>query len=268
MSVGAPCWGLLADELDAWAASARRATLWWRDDDACSDGPALRRLLGIAQEHAVPVAIAAIPEAADSTLAGAIARFAQATIVQHGYAHRNHAPAGERSAEFGVHRSLDARLADIRLGHDRLARIFGGRFHAVFVPPWNRIGADIVVQLPAAGLPGLSRFGPRGAATAFVVEVNTHVDLIAWKRGRVFIGEDKAIERLVAELRARRLGEADAGEPTGILTHHLAFDAAAFGFVDELLRRTARHRAVAWIDVGRAFAPVPAPSRATCVRSA
>ena len=34
-------WGDLARELDAWAADGRRATLWWRDDDAAHAGPEL-----------------------------------------------------------------------------------------------------------------------------------------------------------------------------------------------------------------------------------
>jgi hypothetical protein len=54
-------------------------------------------------------------------------------------------------------------------------------------------------------------------------------------------------------LRARRTGEADTLEPTGLLTHHLAFDDAAFGFVAELIARTREHPAVTWLDARRAF---------------
>jgi hypothetical protein len=248
-------WEILQRELDAWAALGRRATLWWRDDDACAASPALARLLDLAATHRVPVAIAAIPARIEPSLGEAIAACGEATIVQHGYAHVNHAPAGERAAELGSHRPLAARLAELARGCERLASTFGERFEPVLVPPWNRIADDSVAKLASAGLGGLSCFAPRARATAEgIAQVNTHVDPIAWRRGRVFAGTLPCIERVVAHLRARRTGEADADEPTGILTHHLAFADDAFAFVDALLRETSRHPAAAWLDARAAFA--------------
>ena len=247
-------WRSLARELDAWRALGRIATLWWRDDDACRDSAELQRLLAIAREHRVPVAVAAIPATADATLGDAIARCAQATILQHGYAHANHATAGERSAELGAHRALDARAAELARGRELLAHAFAERFVPVLVPPWNRIAPGLLPALPAIGFAGLSTFGTRTAAQPVpgLRQVNTHVDPIAWRRGRVFIGVDAAIERVVAHLGARRSGAADASEPTGLLTHHLAFNAPAWEFVAELLARTRDHAAAAWIDPWRA----------------
>ena len=86
------------------------------------------------------------------------------------------------------------------------------------------------------------------------MQCNTHVDLIAWRRDRAFIGVEAAIDRLVAHLRARREGSADAGEPTGLLTHHLDMSDAGWEFVVELVART-RERGAAWLDVAPAFAP-------------
>lgn len=257
----------LAGELDRWDALGRHATLWLRDDDACSDSPALRRLLGLAGEHRVPVAIAAIPAAVDSTLGDAIGDCGEATLVQHGYAHRNHARMDQRSAELGDDRSVRTRLDELERGRNRLADAFGARFRPVLVPPWNRIGADIVAHLRAAGFAGLSRFGPRDAreAAAGLTQVNAHVDPIAWRRERAFIGADAALARLTAHLGERRQRVCDADEPTGILTHHLAFPDAAWDFVAELLRRTRGHRAAQWLDVDRAFDWQPA--QATSCRS-
>lgn len=257
----------LVRELDRWQALRRRATLWLRDDDACRDSPPLCRLLGLAAAHDVPVAIAAIPATADTTLGDAMARCAGATLVQHGYAHRNHAGPGERSAEFGAARSTHERLDELRRGRERLASAFGARFRPVVVPPWNRLADDLLPLLPAAGFVGLSRFAARASyeAAAGLPQVNTHVDPIAWRRERQFIGAEAAIERLTAHLRARREHACDADEPTGLLTHHLAFDDAAWGFVDGLLDCTRRHPGVAWLDVAQALA---APALATCGRSA
>jgi hypothetical protein len=258
----------LARELDHWAALGRRATLWLRDDDASSDSPPLRRLLGLAHAHGVPVVIASIPASADSTLGDAIGRYDEATLVQHGFAHLNHAAPGERSTELGSGRNLYARLAELQQGRERLADAFGERFAPVLVPPWNRIGDDLPPHLTATGFIGLSRFGPRASAEAApgLAQVNTHVDPIAWRRERQFIGADAAFARVAAHLRARRERACDADEPTGLLTHHLAFDDAAWNFVDALLRVTRAHRAAAWLGVAEAFSNGPLP--ATFARSA
>jgi hypothetical protein len=248
-------WDALDRELDSWLAAQRRATLWWRDDDACADTPALQRLLAMARAHDVPVAIAAIPAQSVRTLADAIAPFGQATIVQHGYAHANQAPAGERGAELGDHRPLGVRLTELANGRLALTQLFGERFCPVLVPPWNRIDAALLPALPSAGLDGVSCFGPRASSQphAGVQQVNAHVDPIAWRRDRAFIGEASALLRVVDHLRARRLAEVDAAEPTGMLTHHLVFSDAAWEFLDRLFARTRRHPAAAWLDVHALF---------------
>ena len=253
-------WDDLDRELDAWKDAGRHATLWWRDDDACSDTPALQRLLRIAGENDVPVAIAAIPARADATLADAIGASAHATIVQHGYAHANHQPTGARAAELGSQRSVAECIDELGTGRVALQRLLGSRFHAVLVPPWNRIVGTLVSELPSAGLTGLSCFGPRETPTpcASLCQVNTHVDLIAWKRDRAFIGVDSAIARLVSHLAARRAGSDDAAEATGVLTHHLVFTPDAFDFIDALAARTRRHQAVQWLDVAALFDADPA----------
>jgi len=248
-------WQRLDGELDAWRALGRRATLWLRDDDACADTPALRRLLNLARGYRVPVAVAAIPAAVDATLVDAIACCSDATIVQHGYAHHNHAGAGARSAELGDERELRVTLDELARGRARLEYAFGERFIHVLVPPWNRIANDLVPHIASAGFTGISRFGPRMRAmpAAGLREVNTHVDPIAWRRERQFIGAKAAIERIVTHLRARRERACDADETTGFLTHHLAFDAAAWAFLDALFQHTRRHDAASWLDVAHVF---------------
>jgi peptidoglycan/xylan/chitin deacetylase (PgdA/CDA1 family) len=243
-------------ELDAWQALGRRATLWLRDDDACEDSPALRRLLAIASGHAVPVTIAAIAATADSTLVDALCGCDEATVVQHGYAHHNHAPAGERSAELGDGRDVHARVDELRHGRARLEQAFGERFAPILVPPWNRAGDALLPHLTPAGFAGLSRFGPRATRDAAprLLQVNAHVDAIAWRRDRTFIGADAALARITAHLAARRSHACDADEPTGLLTHHLVFDDAAFDFLDDLLGHTRQHPGAVWLDVAQAFA--------------
>jgi len=263
-------WTRLDAELDAWRASGRRATLWCRDDDACRDGAALRRLLGIARTENVPIALAAIPAALEPSLADAVAEFALATVLQHGYAHRNHAPSGTRNCELSANRPVAESIAELVKGRVCLEHEFATRFAAVLVPPWNRIDAEVAARLPDAMFIGLSTFGPRASAYAIsgVSQFNTHVDLIAWRRNRAFIGVDAAIDRVVGHLRARREGSADPAEPTGILTHHLDLGDAAWEFLAQLFARTRAHTAAAWLDVVRVFGVGDPPPRSTSARSA
>jgi hypothetical protein len=251
-------WRRLDVELDAWRAARRQADLWCRDDDACRDSPELSRLVEIAGGTNVPVALAVIPAFAEPSLIDAVAKADVVTVVQHGYAHRNHAPAGARNWELGNHRPLHQLIAELEEGRTSLERHFGRRFAPMLVPPWNRIDPGVIGRLPEAGFRGLSTFGPRAQAApvAGLVQCNTHVDLIAWRRDRAFIGVDAAIDRLVLHLAARREGTVDPSEPTGLLTHHLDLDAAAWRFLADLFAHTRQHGAATWIDVHAAFGKV------------
>jgi hypothetical protein len=60
------------------------------------------------------------------------------------------------------------------------------------------------------------------------------VDLIAWRGGRGFVGEEAALGAAVRHLTAKREGRADAGEPTGWLSHHAVHDEAAWAFLERL----------------------------------
>jgi peptidoglycan/xylan/chitin deacetylase (PgdA/CDA1 family) len=246
----------LRAELDRWPALPRRATLWWRDDDACRATPALARLLDVSASHRVPVAIAAIPARLSGDLVEALIDMPSCTLLQHGYEHRNHAVPGERSCELDAHRPVAVCIAELVRGRERLEAAFGARFLPVLVPPWNRIAPEVVDALAQARYRGLSTFAPRRSTWAVpgVRQCNTHVDPIAWRRGRAFVGRDEAAARLAAHLALRRRSEVDPDEPTGLLTHHLDFDDDAWRFVEDLFDATRTHPAVAWLSAAEAFA--------------
>ena len=65
---------LLAMELRRWRAAGRKPVLWWRDDDARDDAPALRRLLALAAATGLPLTLAAIPDGDRSGLGRALAQ--------------------------------------------------------------------------------------------------------------------------------------------------------------------------------------------------
>ncbi len=249
-------WGALEAELDRWCAEKRTVTLWWRDDDAEQATPALERLLGLARRWEVPLALAVVPARAGPELARRLGGAGGVYVLQHGYAHCNHAPEGARASEFGANRRQAEVRAELAEGYARLQALIGVDALPVLVPPWNRIAADLLEELPPLGLAGVSTFRARASVEPVrgLRQTNCHVDLLDW-RARRFVGEPKALGEIVAHLAARRAGSVDAAEPTGVLTHHLVFDEGCWGFLEELLRRTRSHPAVRWLDVAEGIWP-------------
>ncbi|HYN37871.1 MAG TPA: polysaccharide deacetylase family protein [Rhodospirillales bacterium] len=246
-------WGDLSDELDAWQRAECRAHFWWRDDDATGVTPALLRLLDLAHRHETPVALAVIPRDAKDDLRRHLADRPLAWVLQHGWSHDNHAPDGDRQEEFGVHRSLPAMLAELAEGWRRIGGF--ARAVPVMVAPWNRMDPHLLPHLPAVGLTAVSTLGPRQRPEAApgVRRTNVHVDLIDWQGTRGFMGAGLVLEQVLAHLRARRAGTADADEPTGLMTHHGFHDEGCWAFIDELLARTRAHPAVRWLAAPEAF---------------
>jgi hypothetical protein len=244
-------WGPVEAELAHWAAAGHAARLWLRDDDAVAVTPALQRLAAIARSAAIPLMLAVIPAGAEPGLADFVARQPAWRVAVHGFAHHNHAPAGDKKAELGAHRPRQAVLADIARGLDWLDGLFAARLMPVLVPPWNRIDPQIVPELPRLGIEVLSAFGPEPTGLVPAPRrLNTHVDIIDWRGSRGGIDHDRLIVQLAQSLaEARQAG----GRPVGILTHHLVHDAAAWGFVEALAAFVRPRRDIAWWPPERAL---------------
>lgn len=249
--------GPLLEELDRWRAAGREATFWWRDDDARSDTPALRQLLATAGRRGIPLALAAIPRGAETSLAAAVEERAGVTILQHGWSHENHAPPGAKKQELGPHRPPGEILAELERGRTALTRMFGDRFLPVLVPPHNRIAGGLSPRLPGAGFRGLSVHGARRQHEPVpgLVVSNVHVDLIDWRGTRGFVGAEAVVGQFTAHLSARREGRADADEPTGLMTHHLDHDAGCREFLEQALPMLVRHPAAHWLAAREVFRP-------------
>ncbi|MFI4999415.1 MAG: polysaccharide deacetylase family protein [Reyranellales bacterium] len=223
-------WQAFHEEVARWRDLGRYVELWWRDDDAVDVTGALDRLLALHNATAVPLALAVVPARATAALAGRLAGEPGVDVLQHGYGHVNHATASEKKCELGPHRPAMMVLGELGAGWLAMERLFGAHAIAVLVPPWNRIAPALVPALPEIGFMGLSTFGERGRAEPVrgLRQINTHVDLIDWKGGRGFVGEEAALAALVHALGRSRAG---SGEPVGLLSHHLAMDEGAWGFL-------------------------------------
>jgi hypothetical protein len=247
-------WQRLSAELDRWQAGGRIATLWWRDDDAVAATAALERLLDVQRGCGVPLALASIPARAEQELAAKLEQYPAVAVLQHGYAHKNHASEGDRAIELGGNRRREQVVADIERGRDRLRTLFAERLLPIMVPPWNRISPDLFPDLRALGFRALSCFAARARreAVAGVVQSNCHADLVDWRGGRRFRGEERTLEQICAHLAARRSGGADGDEATGILSHHLVHDDGCWHFLETLLEACSHHPGARWLDAEQA----------------
>jgi hypothetical protein len=243
-------WHALRATLDAAAERGEAIRFWWRDDDAGRDHPALLRLLTLAEEHRLAIALAVVPAWLEAEAQALIAASGLATVLQHGFAHVDHAPAGAKAIELGA-RPLPAIEAELRAGHGILLDAFGETFLAVLVPPWNRIAHALVERLAACGFVGLSTFGRRTAPEAApgLRRANCHLDPVDWRGSRLFVGESAALAQLLAAL--------DGDEPIGLLSHHLVMDEPGWSFLDRLLDLLARHPGARWCSARDALASPP-----------
>lgn len=98
--------------------------------------------------------------------------------------------------------------------------------------------------MAAAGFSCLSVFG-RTLANGALAKINTHVDLIDWRGGRI----TRPYGTLIRALSDEVFSAAASNRQIGILTHHLVHDAQAWAFLDDLFRHTAGHPAVRWCDI-------------------
>ena len=234
---------VLAGELDRWQQAGKVAQFWLRDDDAIEPTAALDRLLHVSGTFSVPLTLAVIPAHTGEALAGRLRGEPSCSVAVHGWSHRNHAGPAEKKQELGGHRAADMVLAELSQGFDRLSALHGSRFVPMLIPPWNRIDAGLIAQLPGLGYRALSVFGPEKPAALPLI--NTHVDVMDWHGTRG--GRDP--RTLAMEIAARMRVMFDQGGTMGLLTHHLVHDDAVWDFMTALFQATANHPGCRWTPV-------------------
>lgn len=242
-------WSLLQEELNLWRSAGLTLPLWWRDDDAVAVTPQLERLSALSEELGLPVHLAVIPRDAEDELVTYVCAETGLIPVVHGWAHQNHAPNGEKKAEFRSHRPIDRVVDDAEAGLKRLRGLFGEQLLPMFVPPWNRITPQVAARLPELGYRYVSTATPRENAYAApdLEQVNTHIDPIDWHGSRGLHEPGQLISQTVGLLRYRREGRADNSEPFGVLTHHLVHDEEVWVFTKALIQHLLDGPGVPWI---------------------
>ncbi len=237
-------WWRLRAELARWRRAGRRPVLWWRDDDARTVTPQLRRLLVHATRADVPLCLAVIPKDLDQALCEVVAPYPRIAILQHGFAHLN--AAGSPPAEFSP--ADEPAVVAGRLA-EGWARLEGFRRRLpVYVPPWNTLTPNVVTALAKSGHRAVSAWGEMSRPA----RVDAHLDLMRWRGAPRFAGRERVLGRLTGLLAwRRRLGLWP--EPIGLLTHHLAHDEEAWRFLEELLLFAPLQAGVDWPEAPALF---------------
>ncbi|PSC04624.1 glycosyl transferase family 28 [Alsobacter soli] len=250
----AHAWDRLDRALARLHAAGLRLDVWWRDDDCVAPSPALDRLLALSARHSAPVALATIPATVEPALAPILARHRLACVLQHGYAHANHAPPEAKKQELGYAPTALV-VAELEFGRERLEALFGERFLPILVPPWNRIAPDVTRELQRIGVRGLSTFKRRESAWAApgVYVANTHLDPIDWRGSRGLADVAGLVCSLAAHAADLAEGRADPEEAYGLLTHHLVHDGWIWRFLEDLLGRLAVSPAARFVSAREAF---------------
>ncbi|MBP6011541.1 MAG: polysaccharide deacetylase [Alphaproteobacteria bacterium] len=249
-------WDRIGRELDQWARERRVAQFWWRDDDAQDTSPELDAMLKVARRFDVAIGLSVVPAKLKPRLAKHLAREVHAQILVHGFAHENRAREGHAKREFSSARPLSEMTGDLARGMAILREAFGKKLLPVVVPPWNRIAPAVVAELPRLGYRGLSTWKPRARANPVpgLAQVNTHLDVIDWRRGRVIKDEGLIAGLLLRKLRWRREHRARASEPLGLLTHHAHWSSEKERIIVRLLETTRNHPAAEWLTPQAVFA--------------
>jgi hypothetical protein len=243
-------WSALTFELDRWRAAGEVASFWWRDDDAVSDTPELQKLLSCA--GTTPIALAVIPALADRSLAERLHGCRSATVLQHGWSHRNHA--GHACSEYPAGRDEREVTDEFTQGRRILHELFPSQRLPVFAPPWHEFDESYLPLLLARGFGAISRKGVRSARTVFgLMQSNVHCVPIRWTDPPSFGAGNDHLQAILDHLRGRRLGTFDPAEPTGILTHHLVQDAPSFEFMTRLAMAISDHPGASWFGAREVF---------------
>ncbi len=235
-------WCKLEKELSKWSDQSIYPIFWIRDDDAYKETQKLTRLISFTKEFNIPISLAVIPFLIEKSLVKILNSIDLISILQHGFKHKNYEPNGQKKSEFGESRNIGHMLEDIHHGAKLVSEYFERAYQPIFVPPWNRMSHLLLPHINCIGITAVSSFKKNLCGHATNIEyskiINTNIDIIYWKKNKVFAGEKDLVDQLIFELKVRRENNSRIREPIGILTHHNVMNEDSFLFLDKLIRIT------------------------------
>jgi hypothetical protein len=133
--------------------------LFIRNDDVWTLDQSFRAFFDLMLGQKIPVVYGVIPAKLQEDAARFLRRAKEKDpelldIVQHGYAHVNHAPAGDHHKyEFGETRTYAEQYEDIAKGMQIMRHAFGESLTPGFIPPYHSDDASTIDAIEALGIP-------------------------------------------------------------------------------------------------------------------
>ena len=206
--------------------------IFFRADDVAAPGRNFARLMDIFRRHRVPLCLAVVP----AWLTGRRWQYLKGLGAkesslwcwhQHGWRHVNHEIDGKKQ-EFGASRSRLDIKRDIVKGKRRLEDLMEAEFFPVFTPPWNRCSLSTLQLLQDLGYVAVSRSsGSRPKVTGELTDFFVNVDLHTRKERDPTLGWHNLFNELQQGINSDRCG---------IMIHHQRMNAAAFDFLEMIIR--------------------------------
>lgn len=212
--------------------SSGAGLIYFRADDVAVPGSQFNRMLELFSKYRVPLSLAVVPawltprrwESLQSKAPGSSPLWCWH---QHGWRHVNH-ETNSRKQEFGSARQSSAIKSDLLKGRQRLENILGNQFYPVFTPPWNRCSLNTLELLKECGYLAVSRdCGALPCSPAALPDYCMHIDLHTRKAPDPASGWDRLFRALREDISTGRCG---------IMLHHQKMNAAAFDFLEILLK--------------------------------
>ena len=206
--------------------------LFFRADDVAVPGRQFSRMMDLFSTHGVPLSLAVVPAMLTRKRWQYLKGFEKKTPSgwcwhQHGWRHVNHETEGKKQ-EFGGARAISEVKRDLMRGKNRLEQLMGDQFYPVFTPPWNRCSSATLQLLKDMGYAAVSRSrGSKTLSLRGLPDYYVNVDLHTRKEKSPAAGWEKLFEELQ---------QAIASNYCGIMIHHQMMNAAAFDFIEILLK--------------------------------
>ncbi len=132
--------------------------LFIRNDDVWALDKSFQKFFDFMFNHKIPVVYGVIPAKLQEDTALFLRRAKENAprlldIVQHGYAHRNYALAGEHPYEFGPARTYTQQFEDILKGMQIMCRWFGDLVTPGFIPPYHADDEKTIDAIEVLGIP-------------------------------------------------------------------------------------------------------------------
>jgi peptidoglycan/xylan/chitin deacetylase (PgdA/CDA1 family) len=206
--------------------------IYFRADDVAVPGRQFYRMMELFSVYRVPLSLAVVPAWLTHERWKSLQKFAPKSSSlmcwhQHGWRHFNHETDG-RNDEFGSARLYSELKHDLLRGRQRLEDILENHFYPVFTPPWNRCNQVTLELLKKYRYHAVSRnCGASPSSPENLPDLCVDVDLHTRKVKDPASGWDHLFKVLKKDISSGRCG---------IMLHHQKMNAAAFDFLDILLR--------------------------------